>query len=84
MPKTARTEIVPVRFTPEEHRRIQRVAARTNSSMSEFVRSATLIYTEIRSSPKYNQKFFAPILGELAKSGDLKRLDLTREDESHQ
>ena len=72
------------RHDSEEHRVIQRFAAQRNFSMSEYIRAATLIYTEIRTNPKYVKRFFAPMFEDLVLSGDLKKLDLTREHESEQ
>src|SRR5438552_8978105 len=51
MAKKARTQVVPVRFTPEEHQRVARAADRINASMSDYLRAAALIYTEIRWRP---------------------------------
>jgi hypothetical protein len=65
-----------VRFTPEEHQRVARAADRINASMSDYLRAAALIYTEIRWRP-----IFSDVLGDLVESGAGKRLDLVRETE---
>jgi hypothetical protein len=48
--------------------------------MSEYIRSATLVYTELKSI-KHFQRWFVPMIAELGKSGDLAKLGLTRENE---
>ena len=76
MAKKPRTRVVPVRFTSEEHLRIARAADRINASMSDYLRAAALIYTEIRRRP-----IFRDVLGDLVRSGAVRRLDLARETE---
>ena len=76
MAKRARTKVVPVRFTPEEHQRVEHAADRINASMSDYLRAAALIYAEIRWRPIFND-----VLGDLVESGAHRRLDLQRETE---
>jgi len=80
MAKTPRTEIVGVRFTPEEREQVEELAERMgNVSLSDCIRSATKMYAKLRLNPQRFNQYLMPLLIELIKSGEIKEMDLAPE-----
>lgn len=48
MSKKAKTEIVMIRFTPEDKVAIEKAAAREEMTMAEFIRAACLAYMALK------------------------------------
>ena len=77
MGKTARTEIVGVRFTPEERDQVERLAKRMGGvSLSDCIRAATKMYVKLRLDPRRCQKYWEPFFMDLVKSGEIAEMDL--------
>lgn len=81
MAKTARTEIVGVRFTPAEREVAEKLAERMGRvSLSDAIRSATQMYARLRLTPRYAKKYWEPFFLELVQSREITEMDLTPED----
>jgi hypothetical protein len=81
MPKSARTEVVGVRFTPEERELAEQLAKRMGDvSLSDCIRSATKMYAKLRLDSHYAKKYWQPFLLELVRSGEVAEMDLSSED----
>ena len=79
--KTPRTEIVGVRFTPEERGQVEELAERMgNASLSDCIRSATKMYAKLRLNPQRFTQYLMPFLIELVKTGEIREMDLAPEE----
>jgi hypothetical protein len=78
MAKTARSEVVAVRFTPRERETIEALAERMGGvSLSDCIRSATKMYAKLRLDARYVKKYWEPWFLELVQSGQIAEMDLT-------
>ena len=82
MSKTPRTEIVAVRFTPEERQLVESLAERMGgASLSDCIRAATKMYATLRLNPRYLKKYWIPFYHDLVDAREITAMDLTSEEQ---
>lgn len=80
MEKSARTEVIAVRFTPEEREQVKELATRMGGvSLSDCVRAATLLYRKLRLDRPYRDKHWPEFYFELVRRGEIHEMGLGAE-----